>query len=83
MESAPKSLNFIEQIIEEDLSKNYEIKYFPSYKSIAIKTDNFEYQINAFRKDIQSTGRHSKVTSTHSIKEDSERRDFTFNALYF
>jgi tRNA nucleotidyltransferase/poly(A) polymerase len=73
--------DFDEKLIE-DLSKNYEIKYFPSYKSIAIKTDNFEYQINAFRKDIQSTGRHSKVTSTNSIKEDSERRDFTFNSIY-
>ena len=26
MESGPKSLNFIEQIIEEDLSKNYDQK---------------------------------------------------------
>ena len=37
----------------EDLSKKFEIKYFPSYKSIAIKTNNFDYQINSFRKDIQ------------------------------
>jgi len=66
----------------ENLSKNFETKYFPSYKSIAIKTNNFEYQINSFRKDIQSTGRHSKVTSTRSIRDDSERRDFTFNSVY-
>ena len=66
----------------ENLSKNFETKYFPSYKSIAIKTNNFEYQINSFRRDIQSTGRHSKVTSTRSIRDDSERRDFTFNSVY-
>jgi tRNA nucleotidyltransferase/poly(A) polymerase len=66
----------------EDLSKKFEIKYFSSYKSIAIKTNDFDYQINSFRKDIQSTGRHSKVTSTRSIKEDAERRDFTFNSVY-
>ena len=66
----------------ENLSKNFETKYFPSYKSIEIKTNNFEYQINSFRRDIQSTGRHSKVTSTRSIRDDSERRDFTFNSIY-
>ena len=66
----------------ENLSKNFETKYFPSYKSIAIKTNNFEYQINSFRRDIQSTGRHSKVISTRSIRDDSERRDFTFNSVY-
>ena len=66
----------------ENLSKNFETKYLPSYKSIAIKTNNFEYQINSFRRDIQSTGRHSKVTSTRSIRDDSERRDFTFNSVY-
>ena len=73
--------DFDENLVES-LSKKYEINYFPSYKSIAIKTEEFEYQINSFRKDIQSTGRHSKVASTQSLKEDSERRDFTFNCIY-
>ena len=73
--------DFDENLVES-LSKKFEIKYFPSYKSIAIKTEEFEYQINSFRKDIQSNGRHSKTISTQNLKEDSLRRDFTFNCIY-
>ncbi len=82
----PKDVDIVvpdfEENLLDNLSKKFQIKYFPSYKSIAIKTEKFEYQINSFRKDIRSTGRHSKVASTQSLKEDSERRDFTFNCIY-
>jgi poly(A) polymerase len=49
---------------------------------LAISTGNFEYQINSFRKDIKSTGRHSKVVPAQTLNEDSQRRDFTFNSVY-
>ena len=38
--------DFDENLVE-NLSKKFEINYFPSYKSIAIKTEEFEYQINS------------------------------------
>ena len=34
------------------------------------------------RKDIQTDGRHAKVEFTDDWKQDSERRDFTINAIY-
>ena len=55
---------------------------FQAIGSLAISIGNFEYQINSFRKDVKSTGRHSKVAPAQTLKEDSERRDFTFNSVY-
>jgi poly(A) polymerase len=72
----------IEDDVIEDLNNQFDIKFFPSYRSLAISIGNFEYQINSFRKDIKSTGRHSKVAPAQTLEEDSERRDFTFNSVY-
>ena len=72
----------IEDDVIEELNCQYDVKFFPSYRSLAISIGNFEYQINSFRKDIKSTGRHSKVAPALTLKEDSERRDFTFNSVY-
>ncbi len=72
----------IEDDVIEELNFQYDVKFFPSYRSLAISINNFEYQINSFRKDVKSTGRHSKVAPAQTLKEDSERRDFTFNSVY-
>ena len=72
----------IEDDVIEELNIQYDVKFFPSYRSLAISIGNFEYQINSFRKDVKSTGRHSKVAPAQTLKEDSERRDFTFNSVY-
>ena len=72
----------IEDDVIEELNNQFDIKFFPSYRSLAISIGNFEYQINSFRKDIKSTGRHSKVAPAQTLEEDSERRDFTFNSVY-
>ena len=34
------------------------------------------------RKDIKTDGRHAEVEYTDDWKKDSERRDFTINAIY-
>jgi len=72
----------IEDEVIEELNNQFDVKFFPSYRSLAISTGKFEYQINSFRKDIKSTGRHSKVAPAQTLKEDSQRRDFTFNSVY-
>ena len=72
----------IEDDVIEELNFQYNVKFFQSYRSLAISIGNFEYQINSFRKDVKSTGRHSKVAPAQTLKEDSERRDFTFNSVY-
>ena len=68
--------------VDKILDKYDDAKYYPGYKSISLVFNDFEYQINSFRKDIAPSGRHSKVAKATSIKEDSLRRDFTFNTIY-
>lgn len=44
--------------------------------------DHRGYEITSLRRDIETDGRHAKVTYTEDWQEDASRRDFTFNALY-
>ena len=41
-----------------------------------------KYEITTLRKDIKTDGRHAVIEYTDDWKEDSNRRDFTFNAIY-
>ena len=66
----------------EKISNEFNSQYYSGYRSLAIKDNNFEYQINSFRKDIHPTGRHTKVAKALTLEEDSKRRDFTFNSIY-
>lgn len=66
----------------EKLDIRFKTKYYPNYKSLAISYNDYDCQINSFRKDIYSTGRHTKVAEAKSLQEDSKRRDFTFNSVY-
>ena len=40
------------------------------------------FEITSLRRDIETDGRHAKVTFTDDWAEDAARRDFTINALY-
>ena len=70
-----------DEIIEK-ISNEFNAKFYSGYRSLAITDNNFEYQINSFRKDIRPTGRHTKVAKALTLEEDSKRRDFTFNSIY-
>ena len=48
--------------------------------TVFIKSNKFE--ITTLRKDTKSDGRHAEISFIDSWKEDSERRDFTINAIY-
>jgi len=41
-----------------------------------------QFEITSLRRDIESFGRHARVTFTTEWCEDAARRDFTLNALY-
>ena len=56
-------------------------KYF-HYNVLIIRIKNKEYFFTLLRKDYLYNGRHSKVITVNNLKEDSLRRDFTFNAIY-
>ena len=70
-----------DEIIEK-ISNEFNAKFYSGYRSLAIIDNNFEYQINSFRRDIRPTGRHTKVAKALTLEEDSKRRDFTFNSIY-
>jgi tRNA nucleotidyltransferase (CCA-adding enzyme) len=39
------------------------------------------YEVTTFRRDVESYGRHAKVSFSDTVEEDLERRDFTINAV--
>ena len=41
-----------------------------------------KYEITTLRKDVSTDGRHAKVEFSLDWKEDSNRRDFSINAIY-
>ena len=50
--------------------------------TVTILSNKFKVELTTLRKDIQTDGRHAKVEFTDDWKQDSERRDFTINAIY-
>ena len=50
--------------------------------TITLITSKFKLEITTLRKDVETDGRHAEVEYTNNWKLDSERRDFTINAIY-
>ncbi len=50
--------------------------------TITAVTDTRPYEITTLRRDVETFGRQARVAFSADWKEDSERRDFTMNALY-
>lgn len=68
------------------LLKTARIKYSDAYKNlgviVALKGAQ-KIEISTFRKEVYSKSRFPKVAFITSPKADSNRRDFTVNALYY
>ena len=50
--------------------------------SITVIINSNKFEITTLRQDVETDGRHAKVSFTDNWKKDSERRDFTINAIY-
>ncbi len=50
--------------------------------TVTILSENHKVELTTLRKDIKTDGRHAEVEYTDDWKQDSERRDFTINAIY-
>jgi len=50
--------------------------------TVTIVSKNHKVELTTLRKDIKTDGRHAEVEYTDSWQQDSERRDFTINAIY-
>ena len=50
--------------------------------SLTLLVNESKFEITTLREDIITDGRHAKINFTNDWKLDSERRDFTINAIY-
>ncbi len=50
--------------------------------TLTIVSENHKVELTTLRKDIATDGRHAQVEYTDDWQQDSERRDFTINAIY-
>ncbi len=50
--------------------------------TVTIISENHKVELTTLRKDIKTDGRHAEVEYTDDWRQDSERRDFTINAIY-
>jgi tRNA nucleotidyltransferase/poly(A) polymerase len=52
------------------------------YGTVTLISDQFKLELTTLRKDVDTDGRHAEVEYINDWKLDSERRDFTINAIY-
>ena len=50
--------------------------------TVTLVSDQLKLELTTLRKDIKTDGRHAQVEYIDNWKQDSERRDFTINAIY-
>ena len=50
--------------------------------TITLKSKKFKLELTTLRKDLETDGRHAEVEYINNWQLDSERRDFTINAIY-
>ncbi len=72
----------------DQLIKKFENSSFKIIQSgidhgtITLFKDGKNFEITTLREDIRTDGRHAEVVFTKNWEKDSERRDFTINAIY-
>ena len=50
--------------------------------TITLFSDQLKLELTTLRKDVKTDGRHAEIEYTDDWQKDSERRDFTINAIY-
>jgi len=50
--------------------------------TVTLVSDEFKLELTTLRKDVETDGRHAHVEYINDWQLDSERRDFTINAIY-
>ena len=70
--------------IKEKL-KNTNIKIIDTgikHGTVTVLSDTKKIELTTLRKDVKTDGRHAEIEYTDDWQLDSERRDFTMNAIY-
>ena len=72
-----------EEIKEKFKNTNFQvIDTGLKHGTVTLLTEKLKLEITTLRKDIETDGRHAKIEYIDNWKIDSERRDFTINAIY-
>ena len=50
--------------------------------TVTLVSEKFKLEVTTLRKDVETDGRHAEVEYIDNWQIDSERRDFTINAIY-
>ncbi|MDA9091754.1 hypothetical protein N9J56_00515 [Pelagibacteraceae bacterium] len=72
----------------EELKKKFKDSNFKiidtgiEHGSITVIINSSKFEITTLRQDVKTDGRHAEISFTDNWKQDSERRDFTINAIY-
>lgn len=86
LKKEPKDFDIVTNASSEDIESIFS-KTIPVGKKfgiIIVRHEGHNFEIATFRKDSEeSDGRRPKSISRGTKKEDSQRRDFTINALYY
>lgn len=53
------------------------------YGTVSVFYKNYKIEITSLRKDVENFGRRAQVIFQGDWQSDSERRDFTFNSLFY
>jgi len=53
-----------------------------AHGTVTVIADHQPIEVTTLRRDVETFGRHARVTFTTDWAEDAARRDFTLNALY-
>ena len=71
------------EIIKKFSNSNFKIvKSGIDHGTLTLSKEGENFELTTLREDIATDGRHAKVSFTKDWKADSERRDFTINAIY-
>ena len=71
------------EVIKKFSNTNFRlIKSGIDHGTITLSKNNKNFEITTLREDVATDGRHAKVSFTKDWTTDSERRDFTINAIY-
>ena len=71
------------EVIKKLSNTNFKVlKTGIDHGTLTLQQDKEIFEITTLREDVSTDGRHAKVSFTNSWEKDSNRRDFTINAIY-
>ncbi len=71
------------EVIQKFSNSGFEVKKTGiEYGTVTLVKDSQSFEVTTLREDISTDGRHAKVIFGQDWRKDSERRDFTINAIY-